>query len=342
AKKYGKIIQTGTQCRSNKGMIDMVNYVHSGQLGKIQWIAGTCYKSRMSIGKRSTPLEIPKHIDYDRWCGPAQKVDLYRDRVHYDWHWDYNTGNGDMGNQGIHQMDLARWFLGADELSPEIISVGGRFAYEDAGNTPNTQVVCHNYKKAPIFFETRGLPSAKEFQVDKSTWHAKMDNLRMVRIGVIIQCEGGYMSVGSYSSGRAYDNNDKKIVSFNGGGDHFGNFIDAVRSRDRSILNADINEGHLSSALCHTGAISHQLGKLQNADEALEAVKATHDAGESFARMMDHCRANGVNVDERTLTVGPWLKMDPKTERFTNSKAANKLLKDQQRAKYSVPDLAIS
>ena len=138
-----------------------MEYVHSGKLGKILYVIGTCYKPRQSIGKLDKPLEIPSTIDYDLWCGPAAKVDLYRPKLHYDWHWDYNTGNGDMGNQGIHQMDIARWFLGAKTLSPRVVSFGGRLGYEDAGNTANTQVVLHDYPERPLIFETRGLPKSK-------------------------------------------------------------------------------------------------------------------------------------------------------------------------------------
>ena len=99
-----------------------------------------------------SPLQIPKHIDYELWCGPAEKRELYRPKLHYDWHWDFNTGNGDMGNQGIHQMDIARWFLGYETISPRVLSIGGRLGYEDAGDTPNTQTVIHDYPGAAADF----------------------------------------------------------------------------------------------------------------------------------------------------------------------------------------------
>src|SRR5690606_20282416 len=141
-----------------------------------------------------TPLDIPSHIDYDLWCGPADKVDLYRPEVHYDWHWDFNTGAGDIGNQGIHQMDICRWFLGEEGLAPRSIAIGARLGYDDAGNTPNTQVVMHDYPTAPIIFETRGLPKSKEAQ---KNWGRSMDAYRGSRVGVVVQCEEGHVFASS-------------------------------------------------------------------------------------------------------------------------------------------------
>ena len=149
ARQNNRIMQCGTQSRSSTSLKEAVAFVHGGELGKIQYALGTCYKPRPSIGKLDKPLAIPSTIDYDLWCGPAAKEDLYRPNLHYDWHWDFNTGNGDMGNQGIHQMDIARWFLGEDALAPRVISIGGRLGYEDAGNTPNTQIVYLDYPSRP-------------------------------------------------------------------------------------------------------------------------------------------------------------------------------------------------
>ena len=110
--KFDRVIQCGTQSRSSPSLQKAVKWVQAGELGKILYAVGTCYKPRKSIGKLDKPLQVPKHINYDLWCGPAEKRSLFRPKLHYDWHWDFNTGNGDMGNQGIHQMDIARWFLG--------------------------------------------------------------------------------------------------------------------------------------------------------------------------------------------------------------------------------------
>src|SRR6185503_4379244 len=141
ARKYEKIVQTGTQSRSSHGIREAVEWVRDGNLGKLLIARGLCYKPRPSIGKVDKPQDPPAEVDYDLWCGPASMDPIRRKRFHYDWHWIWNYGNGDLGNQGIHQMDIARWFLGEDALSPRVWSVGGRFGYEDDGETANTQIV---------------------------------------------------------------------------------------------------------------------------------------------------------------------------------------------------------
>ncbi len=333
--KLSRMCQCGTQSRSSPSLKEAVAFVRSGKLGKIQYALGTCYKPRPSIGKLDKPLEIPAYIDYDLWCGPAEKRELYRPRLSYDWHWDYNTGNGDMGNQGIHQMDLSRWFLGEQQLSPKVMSVGGRLGYVDAGDTANTQVVYHDYAAAPLIFETRGLPK-KEMD-----YKGGMDSHRGSTVGVIVQCEQGYVVIPSYSGAVAFDNDNKEIQKWSGSGNHFVNFLDCVRSRKRENLNADILEGHLSSALCHTGTISHRLGQKMTREQTAEAVKSNERFSESFTRMADHLKANGVDIETPSISVGPWLEMDPATERFTNNDAANVLLTRPYRDGYVVPECPV-
>jgi predicted dehydrogenase len=341
AERHQRIVQCGTQSRSHLALRQAVEYVHGGKLGKILYVIGTCYKPRPSIGKLDKPLVIPKEVDYDLWCGPAAKVDLYRPKLHYDWHWDYNTGNGDMGNQGIHQMDIARWFLGATALSPRVVSFGGRLGYDDAGNSANTQVVLHDYAIAPLIFETRGLPKSKSAQKDRDSWERGMDNYRGSQVGVVVQCEhGSIVSTSHYGLAQAFGPDGEEIKSWHGEGNHFANFLDAVRSRKRSDLHADVLEGHLSSALCHTGTISHQLGEPRPADEILQSVAKNDRLQDSLERMFAHLRANEVNIDKPVVTVGATLEMDPATERFTNNQAANELLRREDRKPFAIPEIA--
>ena len=280
SRKYDRVIQCGTQSRSSPSLKEAVAFVQSGQLGDIKYALGTCYKARKNIGKSSTPFKFPQWIHGDLWLGPASAEPHYRPvknekgdyNPHYDWHWDFNTGNGDMGNQGIHQMDIARWFLGEDSLAPRVMSIGGRLGYEDAGNTPNTQIVYQAYEKAPLIFETRGLPRSKAGQ---KSWGGSMDRYRGSQIGVIVQCENGYVLVPSYTSATAYDNQGNVVKEWSGGGNHHDNWLMAIASRDRSQLNAEIREGHLSSSLCHTGLISHQVGEKKTAAEIAEAMNMT-------------------------------------------------------------------
>jgi predicted dehydrogenase len=338
ADRYDRIIQCGTQARSFRSIQQAVGFVRDGNLGRIQYVVGTCYKARPPIGQLERPLQIPSTIDYDLWCGPAAKVDLHRPSLHYDWHWDYNTGNGDMGNQGIHQMDIARWFLGENALSPRVVSFGGRLGYDDAGNTANTQVVLHDYPEAPLFFETRGLPKSKAAQ---AAWGNSMDKYRGSQVGVVVQCENGHVLVTSeYDRVDAFDSDGNVIKTWRGEGNHFENFLDAVRARDASRLNAPVLEGHVSSALCHTGNISHQLGEPRSANEILQSAENNDRLHESLERMFSHLRANEVDVDRPVVAAGAWLEMNPATESFTNNSAANELLRREDRAPFAVPEIS--
>jgi predicted dehydrogenase len=337
ARQYGRIVQAGTQSRSSFAIREAVEWVSDGNLGKLLISRGLCYKPRRSIGKVDKPQPIPPEIDYDLWCGPAPQVPLRRKRLHYDWHWVWDTGNGDLGNQGIHQMDLARWFLGVNELSPRVWSVGGRLGYEDDGETPNTQIVYHDYEAAPLIFEVRGLPCAKEFQTDKD-WNSNMDKFMGAGIGVIIHCEGGHILVPNYSSAIAYDKEGKQIKKWSGADDHYENFLKAVRSRKHTDLNSDVQEGYLSSALCHTGNISYCLGKLATPEEAKEKLKADRDAQATLERMRQHLEANGVDLAKTPLRLGEFLQMNPRSEKFINHPAADALLTRPYRKPFVVPD----
>lgn len=331
ARKYKKMVQTGTQVRSSQGTREAMKYIHDGNLGKIKVSRGLCYKSRPSIGKVSGPQDPPTTLDYNLWCGPAPMEPLMRKNLHYDWHWVWSTGNGDLGNQGIHQMDMARWALGHNALSPAVLSIGGRLGYDDDGQTPNTQLVLHDYPGAPLMFEVRGLPRSKE--------EAKtMDKLKGASIGLIVECEGGYAVFKDYENATIYDHNDAKMKEFRGGGDHFRNFIDAVRSRRYQDLNADILEGHLSSALCHTGNISYRLGAKKSPDEIKARIKSNKVASEAYGRMEEHLAANGVDLGKTPLALGEFLKMDPNLERFIGHDAANKMLTRDYRKPFVVPE----
>ncbi len=352
ARKYQRICQGGTQSRSIEQIANGVAYVRSGELGKIQWIKGTCYNPRPSIGLVGPEGgTIPEGLDYDLWCGPAPiQKPLQRENLHYDWHWIYAYGNGDMGNQGIHQMDVARWFLGEDKLSPRVMSIGGRLGYKDDGETPNTQVVYHDYEAAPLIFETRGLPHDKAAQAGgKSGWGKNMDSPEEfpdeAGVGMVVQCEGGRVYCGRKKV-KVTDNQGKEITKIEGStssGGHFQNFIDAVRSRKSSDLYADCEETHISSALCHTGLISHQLGKRVHDAEVRGAIKSDSLLAGRYAAMEEHLRLNGVDLDKEDISLGPWLKFNPESEKFEGNEGtlddqANQLATREYRTPYIVPE----
>ena len=333
ARKYKRIVQTGTQKRSDEGLIEAFKYIREGNLGKIVVSRGFCYKPRGSIGKVNGPQPVPESCDYNLWCGPADMEPLMRKRLHYDWHWVWNTGNGDLGNQGIHEMDLARWALGQKGLAPRVISIGGRLGYDDDGQTPNTLISFFDYKPAPLIFEVRGLP--------RKQGESAMDHYRGTRIGIVVECENGYF-VGGGGGGWVYDNNDKKVKQFKGGGggEHHANFIKAVRSRKVSDLNADIEKGHISSALCHMGNISYRLGQKASAAEIMERVKGNKKMTECFDRFQEHLAANGVDLKKTPAVIGPSLAMDTNSERFVGefSDWANMLVKRNYREPFVIPE----
>ena len=298
-----------------------------------------------------------------------------RKRLHYDWHWVWPTGSGDLGNQGIHQMDIARWALGKPQLSPSVVSVGGRFGYVDDGETPNTQFVVHDYGDVLLIFEVRGLPekpAAKE-----------MDRYRGQSVGDIIECENGYLSdlprfltedeagyiprdrivlicTGSQGepraalariaredhpnivletgdvvifSSRIIPGNEKAINRLQNALVRLG-----IGGRKTADLNAPILEGHLSSALCHTGNISYRLGRQASPDEGREALKSDKAACETLERFQAHLAEHKVDLNMTKATLGAFLKMDPKTERFIGNDKANALLTRDYRKPFVVPE----
>jgi predicted dehydrogenase len=337
ARKYKRIVQAGTQSRSEAGLAEAFEYIKRGEIGKIVVARGFCYKRRPSIGKVDGPQPIPKSVDYDLWTGPAALEPLRRKNLHYDWHWVWPTGNGDIGNQGIHEMDMCRWALGQKGLSPKVMSIGGRFGYDDDGRTPNTQIAVFDYEPAPIVFEVRGLSRKKEDPI--------MDEYKGVRIGVVIECEGGYFAGGA-GGGWVHDKDGNKVKQFvsDGGVGHQANFIKAVRSRKTSDLNADILEGHISSALCHMANISYRLGRLSSPDQIRETIKNQPKVLETFERFREHLSANEVDLSSERPVLGPWLQMDVKEERFVSKdeygigRWANELLRRGYRKPFVVPE----
>jgi predicted dehydrogenase len=352
AAKYKRMCQVGTQCRSNPAIIDAMKFIAEGGIGEVNFARGLCYKRRKSIGPLGD-YPIPSEIDFDLWSGPAPFTDpkVTRQQFHYDWHWQRLYGNGDSGNQGPHQTDIARWGLGVDAHPNRILSYGGRLGYQaerkdddyvDAGDTANTQVSIYDYGDKCMVFETRGLSvdnSADEelnklFQSEKGN-----------KIGVVFYGSEGYLVQRSYTNCIAYDKQMQKIREFGGGGDHFANFVDACVSRDASVLNADAWEGHLSAGLSHLGNISYYLGgenqvSLDEAKKALADVKSLDDNLATLQRTAQHLIDNGVDLKKYPISVGPYLEFDPEEEVFPESSAATKMVGREYRDGFVCPTAA--
>jgi len=347
ARKYRRVVQADLDQRSRHSNDEAFAYVHSGALGRILVARGFCYKQRPGIGKTHGQGHIPGTVDYDLWCGPAERGPIDRSELHYDWHWVWNTGNGELGNNGAHQLDLIRWMLREPELPRRVMSLGGRFGVDDAGQTPNTQLVLCDFATAPVIYEVRGLtakPGSRQMDTYAATTAtgvkiANRWNGRGPNYGVILQCEGGYLDL---SAQAAFDNTGRQIRTFAGEGpvDPQANFIRAVRSRRQADLKTDIEQGHLSACLSHMGNISYRLGKAVPPEAVREAFQRDRDGLEAIQRFAGHLAAHHIDLHTTPAVLGPWLTLDADTERFTGAlaNAANALLTRRYRPPFVVPE----
>ena len=353
ARKYDRMVQAGTQARANPDLIEAVAWVRRATWARsaTPWERATIRGCRSARWATAT---IPPGLDYDLWTGPAPLKPLSRQNLHYDWHWIYDYGNGDLGNQGIHEMDIARWFLGYSAVSPRVMSIGGRLGYDDDAETPNTQLVYHDYDGPPLLFEVRGLPKARQYQSGKDLWFHNMDlppGFAGPRgIGVTVVCDGGRLVVegggqavfASDAAGklvRRFERKDPFGLGWTKGDRYiFRSWLRAMQSRKTEDLAADILQGHLSSALCHTGMISHRVGRRQSGEATGRQIAGNVLAAARFEGLKDHLGRNGVDLSQPQITLGAWLTMDPASERFVDHDVANALLRPPYRQPYVVPE----
>jgi hypothetical protein len=337
ASKYQRMCQVGTQQRSDPMQAEIKRFLHNDQkLGKLHSVRVNRYGVREPIGKRSMPLQIPKTVDYNLWLGPAADDPIYRDKFHYDWHWVWNTGCGEMGNWGVHVLDDVRnnVFLDKASMPTTIHGAGGRVAWNDAGETPNLQFA---------HFDAGGVPVIMALcNIGRAPGSTNAPKRPGPGSGYIAYCEGGRLE-GQRGKAVAYDKEGKVIQQFSGNSGnqlHQQNFIDAVRSRDPKKLNARPEIGLHSTGWCHLANVAFLAGEATPADE-LASFKsdspACRELAEEFARILaDNKIADG------ELRVSRPLHFDAQSERFTGEHAAgaNKYLTRQFRAPFVVPDLS--
>ncbi len=344
SKKYGRCCQVGTQSRSANATKGALQYLADGKIGEVNLVRGLCYKRRKSIGPLgSYPLPNPfSESDYNTWCGPAPVVNpMTRPNLHYDWHWQRLYGNGDLGNQGPHQTDIARAFLGEEEFPSSVITYGGRLGYQaerhdenyvDAGDTANTEVSIYNYRDGKtLVFETRGLET---------------DPLMGATVGAIAYGSEGYLiQVCYYGLIIALDKDGNEVARFEGCDDydHFDNFVDCVVNRTPENLNADARVGHLGAGLSHLGNISYYLGEEnkvspKEAERIIRDIPGHDDNVETLKRTLDHLTANGVDLEKTPISMGVNLAFDPDKEVFIGNDDANKMLTREYRDDYVVPN----
>jgi predicted dehydrogenase len=337
ARKLDRIVQLGTQQRSDPMQAEIKEFLHDKkELGEIKYAQVCRFGPRQPIGKRSTPLQIPKTVNYDLWLGPARDEPIYRDKLHYDWHWDWNTGNGEMGNWGVHVLDDAVNVVLLDKcpFPKKIAAAGGRVMWDDAGETPNVCFAYYETGSTPILFGLSNLTNgtgSKGLKVDD------------IATGYVIQCENGYYE-GGRGSGSARSPKGALIRKFKGdsGAGHQRNFVDAVFAHDRSKLNAEIQIGHQSTAWCNLADAARRAGSEYNHEQAL-AVRKNYKPWDNLVELIEgHLKKNGVDLRNSKFELGPTLEFDSEKQKFAGDGAdrANKYLHRDYREKFAVPAMA--
>ncbi len=295
AHKYNRIVQHGTNSRSGGAVIEAVQKMREGLIGEVYLARGLCFKWRDTIGR--APLEaVPAGVHYDLWTGPAPMKPFTRNRFHYNWHWIWDTGNGDIGNQGIHELDVARWGLGV-KFPTKVSAIGGHFVFNDDQETPNTLNCAFEFtmpdgKKKMLEFEVRhgisnheagiGTPAFGRHSVpaaigqvgSKSTIKREPDT-----IGNVFYGSKGILAMNGYDSyktwlGPTHEPGPSAVLT----GNNWANFIDAVRSRDKSKLNAPVEEGHISCTLFHLANASYRLGRTIHFVPETEEINGDEEA----------------------------------------------------------------
>jgi predicted dehydrogenase len=318
ARKHNRIVQFGNQ---NHGVATGDMRLELEGVGKIRTAYASLSRLRESIGRVPAAPPVPATVDLDLWCGPSPLEPPRRARFHYDWHWVWPTGTGEIGNNGIYPLDACRLALGQRTLPRGVMSLGGRFLFNDDGETPNAQLVLFQYDPGPlVVFELRNFPSEKGPQLINRVVRGERGEAPFPRPPGTAGDTGGHAA----HTGHLY------------------NFLQTIRSRQLASQRADVLEGHLSTALVHMANISYRLGTPQRIESARDAVRdRSADALEALARFEEHLEANGVDFSKSPMTIGPWLEMDPATEQFIGSSdvtsRANQLLRGSYREPFVVP-----
>jgi predicted dehydrogenase len=268
ARKHNRIVQVGMQRRSNPAWIDVIDRIHQGEIGTAYlarcWYANT----RGSVGQDEF-TEVPPELDYELWQGPAPRKPYSPAVVHYNWHWRWHWGNGELGNNGIHTLDLCRWGLNA-EFPSRVASLGGRYAFDDAQETPDTQTVSY------------------EFGTTKSiSWQGTSSN-RHTPGFVTFYGTDGTIEVDENGTNRHFDHHGKLVREEQSSSgslrEHIANFLESVRGEDQRHLNADIEVGHRSTLMCHLGNIAHRVGQTLKCDSETGSILEASEAMEYWRR----------------------------------------------------------
>jgi predicted dehydrogenase len=319
ARKYNRIVQVGNaeHAHATGNMV-----LETEKAGRIRVVYTSLNRLRKSIGKVTSDQPVPASLDYDLWCGPAPMGPLRRKNLHYDWHWVWPTGTGELGKNGIYPLDAARLALGQKTLPKRAMSFGGRFLFDDDGETPNTQIALFQYEPGPlVIFELRNFPSDKGPKTPGTSVVGERGKDGLPR------WKGAVGDTGAFAAHKG----------------HICNFVKAIRSRNVAALRMDVLEGHHSTVMVHMANISYRMGKTAPAESIRDAIKDRgSEAVETFERFREHLTANGVDWTKTEAVLGPWLEIDSEKEQFVGSgelvAKANQLVTRQYRPAFLVPE----
>ena len=337
ARKYNRICQVGTQQRSDPMQAKIKDFLHVQKgIGELKSVRVNRYGVRGPIGKRSEPLPKDPAIDFDLWLGPAADKPVFRNAWHYDWHWDWNTGSGEMGNWGVHVLDDVRNVVFQDSVAVprRILGGGGRVAWNDSGETPNVHVVAFDTGTLPVVIGLSNLTAGPDSN--------KSPDVPGPGSGYVVIGEGGRLE-GQRGSARAFDKDNKVIQEFRGnsGAGHQANFVEAVIKRDPSLLNAEVQVGHDSTGWCNFANICFQTGEHARLMETIEAARGFGVWNTLIEEMHMHLHAHGIEPENPSIVMSPWMELDPKTGRFIgeSSQRGNAYLKRTYRPPFVVPEI---
>jgi predicted dehydrogenase len=255
ARKYGRMVQVGSQSRTTPHKMKAMAALHEGVIGKVYSANALCYKRRRSIGKKPDG-PVPPGVNWDLFLGPAPMRAFNENRFKYNWHWFWDTGNGDIGNQGVHEMDIARWGLNRLDHPFSVVSTGGKYVYDDDQETPNTQIATFDYGNGTeVVFEVRGLITDQAGMLPFKGGNC-VGNRFYGADGFMIVDDDGFQV---YKGEKRELAMDVKAERASTTGLHMDNFVKAVKSRNYKDLTADVEIGVISANMCHLANIAYRL-----------------------------------------------------------------------------------
>lgn len=330
--RYGKIIVPGYQNRSDPAPQMGIQYAQEGNLGKILKVRSLCYRNRQSIGgPTSKPFTPPANLDYNLWLGPAQEHKIKRPNLHYDWHWDFNTGNGDLGNQGVHETDLVYWLLGHPGLPTEINCFGNRFAWNDSGNTPNMLTAWCQWGGVDVIMETNDMRLAPNRNASPQRLGT--------RVGIIAECENGYVK-GGRNGMMAVKSDGKTIIErFKGDGGkvHQQSFIDAIRANDPSNFPTTVAQSTPSEDLMHYSNAAYRLGTLQSETDLKNTLAGKEDLLEIISDQNKQLKDWGIG--EPQYISGKTIQIHPESGQVKTPGVGPEMVGPHYRKGFEVPKL---